>query len=395
MDSGALQGIRVLDFTWLLAGPYATRILADFGAEVIKVQSRRLANGAESNATGYFNTWNRNKLGITLDLSHPEGRGLALELVKVSDVVVENFTPRVMANWRLDYAALKKVKPDIIMMSLSGMGQTGPWRDFAALGPTIQALSGLTHLTSSGHGPPEGIGYSYADPLAGMLAAFAILSALEHRAGTGDGLYIDISQYETICCLLGPALLDYSVNHNLAIPEGNIDESVTAAPYGCYQCRGDDRWCVITVFTEDEWHALCRVMGNPAWTRQAKFSSLGQRLAHAGELNQLMEQWTADYTPEQVMKTLQEAGVPAGVVNNAADMANDPQLNSRGFFTQAQHPLLGDTSFDSTPVRLSSTPARSWRAAPLLGQDNRYVYHDLLGLGDEQFQRYIEQGIIA
>ena len=153
MNQSALRGMRVLDFTRLLAGPYATRILADFGAEVIKVQSKKTATGAETNATGYFNTWNRNKLGITLDMAHPEGKELALKLAGISDVVVENFTPRVMANWGLSYEALKGVKPDIIMVSLSGMGQTGPWRDYAALGPTIQALSGITYLTSSPGSP--------------------------------------------------------------------------------------------------------------------------------------------------------------------------------------------------------------------------------------------------
>ncbi|MFC1909154.1 CaiB/BaiF CoA transferase family protein [Chloroflexota bacterium] len=395
MNNNALQGVRVLDFTWLLAGPYATRTLADFGAEVIKIQTKKMATGTESNATGYFNTWNRNKLGITLNLSHSEGRELVLKLVKMSDVIVENFTPRVMANWGLSYDTLKEVKPDIIMVSLSGMGQTGPWRDFSALGPTIQALSGITHLTSSGHGSPEGIGYSYADPLAGMFAAFAILAALEYRTMTGKGLYLDMSEYEAAGCLLGPAFLDYSVNHNLTIPKGNADDDTTAAPHGCYRCRGEDRWSVIAVFTEEEWQALCRVMGNPAWTKQERFLSLSQRREHIEELNQLIERWTVNHTPEQVMTMLQEARVPAGVVNNAADLANDPQLKSRDFFMQTQHPALGKTRFDSTPIRLSNTPARFQKAAPLLGQDNSYVYRDLLGLDEEQFRQHVEQGIIT
>jgi len=394
MNQSALPGIRVLDFTRLLAGPYATRILADFGAEVIKVQSGKTATGAETNATGYFNTWNRNKLGITLDMAHPEGRELALKLAGISDAVIENFTPRVMANWGLSYEALKGVKPDIILVSLSGMGQTGPWRDYAALGPTIQALSGITYLTSSSQDTPEGIGYAYADPLAGLLAAFATLAALEYRNKTGRGQYIDISEYEVMCNLLGPALLDYSVNHHATLPRGNADDA-PAAPYNCYPCRGEDRWCVIAAYSEEEWHALCRVMGNPAWTKQEKFSSLSRRQQHTGELDELLGQWTANHPPELVMKMLQEAGVPSAVVNNAADLANDPQLKSRGFFVPVTHPVLGDTSFDSTPIRLNVTPARSWRPAPRLGQDNRYVYQQLLGLSEEKFQQYIEEGVIA
>ncbi len=395
MNESALQGIRVLDFTWLLAGPYATRILADFGAEVIKVQCRKTATGAESNATGYFNAWNRNKLSITLDVSRLEGKELVLKLVRISDVVIENFTPRVMVNWGLDYEILKEVKPDLVMVSLSGMGQTGPWRDFVALGPTIQALSGITHLTSFGQGPPAGIGYAYADPVAGLVAALATLAALQYRTITGHGQYIDISEYEAMCSLLGPTILDYSVNHNLTIPQGNCADSTPAAPYGCYKCLGDDRWCVIAVFTEEEWHTLCQVMDNPSWAKQERFSSLLRRQQHVEELNALLGRWTANHTPEQVMDILQEAGVPSGIVNNAADLTNDPQLKNRGFFIQLPHQVLSNTSFDGTPIRLIGTPARFWRAAPLLGQDNRYVYQELLGLSEEQLQQYIEKGVIT
>ncbi|MDO8785738.1 MAG: CoA transferase, partial [Syntrophales bacterium] len=314
MEKNPLQGIRVLDFTWLLAGPYATRIMGDFGAEVIKVQSVKTAHGAESNATPYFNAWNRNKLSITLDLSRCEGRELALRLVRISDVVMENFTPRVMANWGLNYEALKQIRPDLIMAGLSGMGQTGPWRDFAALGYTLQALTGLTSLTSPENHSPAGIGYAYADPLAGLIAALAILGALEHRRKTGQGQYLDISEYEAISSLLGPALLDCAVNHPPAVTPDKTSAEIPAAPYGCYRCLGDDRWCVIAAFSENEWHALCRVMGNPAWTKQGRFSNLPQRQQHAEALHELIGQWAINYPPEKLMVMLQEAGVPAGVV---------------------------------------------------------------------------------
>jgi len=395
MRESALQGIRVLDFTWLLAGPYATRILADFGAEVIKVQSRKIAAGTESNATGYFNAWNRNKLGITIDMTHPESNELVLNLVKICDVVIENFSPRVMANWGLSYETLKEIKPDIIMVSMSGMGQTGPWKDYVVLGPTVQALSGLTYLTSYSQGAPVGMGYSYADPLAGLFAALATLVALEYRATTGRGQYIDISEYEAMCSLLGPAILDYSVNHNLPVPQSNDSEYISASPHGCYQCIGDDRWCVITVCTEEEWHALCRAMGDPAWAKQEKFSSLQRRLKHKEELEEFLGQWTSNHTPEEIMSVLQEAGVRCAPVKNAADLANDPQLGNRGFFVQLHHPILGNTYSDGTPIMLSRTPAQHRRAAPLLGQDNHYVYQVLLGLSDEEFNQYVDKGIIS
>ncbi len=395
MSADILRGLRVLDFTWVLAGPYATRILADFGAEVIKVQSRKTARGAELNTTGYFNTWNRSKLSITLDLSYSKGRELALRLVGVSDVVMENFTPRVMPNWGLSYENLKKVKPNLIMVSMSGMGQTGPWRDFVAFGPTVQALSGITYLTSFVPGSPTGLGYSYADHVAGMFAALAVLAALEYRDKTGEGQYIDVSEYEAMCTLLGPAIMDYAVNHSPIIPQGNHPDYALAAPYGCYKCLGDDKWCVIAVFTDEEWQALCKVMGNPPWTKEARFSTLWQRKEHIEELNEMLEQWTAQHSPEEVMNLLQGVGVAAGVVKDARELAEDPQLAARGFFTEALHPVLGKTVFDSTPIRLSRTPAQFGRAAPLLGQDNRYVYQELLGIGDQELSRYIEDGVIG
>ena len=389
-----LEGLRILDFSWVLAGPYGTRILADFGAEVIKVQSRKIATGAESNTTGYFNTWNRNKLGVTLNMNHSEARDIALKLVKVSDVVVENFSPRVMSNWGLSYDKLAEVKPDIIMLSMSGMGQTGPWRDFVAFGPTIQAFSGITYLTSFPQAAPLGLGYSFADIAAGLFATFAILTALENRSRTGQGQYIDISEYECICSLLGPAILDYVLNHNAVMPQGNSPSYIPAAPYGCYRCAGDDRWCVIAVFTEEEWQCLCHVLGNPAWSKDEKFSTFPGRKRYIKELNELLEQWTVNHTPEEVVNLLQQAGIPAGMVKDVEDLANDAQLLARNFFIQTEHPILGKTTSDNTPIRLSRTPARFRRAAPLLGQDNYHIYRELLGMSEQDLSQYIKEGVI-
>jgi len=389
-----LEGVRVLDFTWMLAGPYATRILADFGAEVIKVQSKKTASGAEDNTSAYFATWNRNKLSLTLDMSLPRARRLALELVEKCDVVVENFTPRVMNNWGLSYEKLKQVKPDIIMLSLSGFGHSGPWRDYAALGPTIQALSGLTKLTSNDDGIPYGIGFAYADHVSGLYAALATLSALEYRAKTGEGACIDISELEAACSLLGPELMDYSVNGNLAKPVGNKFGWQMAAPYGCYKCKGDDRWCVIAVFNHDEWQALCRLMGKPEWVGQDRFANLQSRADDSDELNELIGRWVASYSPECLMGMLQEAGVPAAIVYDARDLANDPHLSERGFFVKLMHPVLGEIRADGTPIRLSETAALFNRAAPLLGEDNRRVFLDLLGLDEKQYENYIASGVI-
>jgi crotonobetainyl-CoA:carnitine CoA-transferase CaiB-like acyl-CoA transferase len=395
MNQAILNGLRILDFTWVLAGPYATRILAEFGAEVIKVQSQKTSRGAESNLTGYFSAWNRNKRSITLDMSYPEAREIVLRLAGISDVVIENFSPRVMSNWGLSYERLKKVKPNLVMVSLSAMGHTGPWKDFIGFGPTIQAFSGFTYLTSFDKNFPLGVGYAYADTIVGLYAALAVLSALECRDKTGQGQYIDLSEYEAMCTLIGPAFMDVSMNKTEVLPQGNFPDYILAAPHGCYKCSGTDRWCVIAVFDEGEWEAFCRVMGEPSWTKEEKFSTLLKRKENLKELDELIEQWTARHTPEEIVQLLQEAGVSAGVVQNAEDLAKDPHLMAREFFIPLEHPVLGRTISDSTPIRFKDNPKVNWKAAPLLGEDNRYVYVDLLGLTEDELSFYIEKGIIS
>ena len=394
MSQGVLSGLRILDFTRVLAGPYATRILADFGVEVINVQSKKTAKGAESNLTGYFNHWNRNKRSVTVDMRYPEAKEIVLKLTKISDVVIENFSPRVMSNWGLNYERLKEVRPDLIMVSMSGMGQTGPWKDFVAFGPTLQALSGLTYLTSFSQDSPIGIGYAYADLIAGLYGAFAVLAALEHRDRVGQGQYVDLSEYEAICTLIGPTLFNASLNQREVLPHGNHPDYTPAAPYGCYKCLGTDRWCVIAVFNEAEWESLCRLMGNPSWTKEDKFSALLKRKENSKELDELIEQWTAQHPTEKVVQLLQEAGVSAGVVQNAEDLAEDPQLTGREFFIQLEHPVLGKTVSDNTLIQFKENSKVSWKAAPLLGEDNRYVYMELLGFTEDDVSSYIERGVI-
>jgi len=395
MNQGILSGLRVLDFTWVLAGPYATRILADFGAEVIKVQSKKTTGGAQSNLTGFFNHWNRNKRSITLDMSYPEAREIVLKLTKMSDVVIENFSPRVMSNWGLDYEKLKEVRTDLVMASMSGMGQTGPWKDFVAFGPTLQALSGLTCLTSFAQDSPIGVGYAYADLIAGLYSVFAILAALEYRDRTGKGQYIDLSEYEAMATLMGPTLLDTAVNRKEVMPQGNCPDYILAAPYGCYKCSGTDRWCVIAVFDEGEWKGLCRVMGHPPWTKNERFSTVSKRREHADELNEFIGQWTLQYTPEKVVSLLQEAGVAAGVVQDAEDLAKDPQLKARDYFVKLDHPVLGKTISDRYPLKFKDRPKADWKSAPLWAEDNQYVYMELLGFTGEELSSYIEKGIIG
>ena len=395
-DESALQGIRVLDFTWVLAGPYGTRILADFGAEVIKIQTSQTARGMTNVQSGYYNTYNRNKLGIALNMGRPEGVTFAKKLVQISDIVVDNFSSRVMLNWGLDYASLVKVNPDIIVVRMAGMGQTGPWKDYVSFGPTLHALSGFTSLSTFPGKPPIGFGYSYSDHIAGITAALAMLEAIEYRRRTGKGQFIDVSQFEANCVLLGSAILDHSVNGRLAAPIGNRLAHPLAAPHGVYRCKGWERWCTVAVFNYEEWKALCQVMGNPKWTEEPQFGTLAQRAANADELDKLLEAWTVDHSPEEVMEQLQQVGVAAGMVQNAQDLIErDPQLHARGFYVEARHAEMGMTKFDGTPVKLSRTPAKFCRAAPLVDQDNEYVYGELLGMMRAQVAKYIEEGILA
>ncbi len=387
-----LHNIRILDFTWVLAGPYATRLLSDFGAEVIKVQPLLSSESDDAFSRGYYSTWNRNKLGITLNMDKPQGVALAKRLAGICDAVVENFTPRVMANWGLDYDNLKKVKPDIIMLSMSVMGRTGPWRDYVGFGPTVQAFSGMTWLTSFPGEPPTGPGFSYADHIAGLFASLALLGALEYRQRTGEGQYIDVSQVEAMISLLGGAILGYEGSGSEAAPAGNT--SSLAAPHTVYRCKGKERWCAVAVFTDEEWQGFRRALGNPSWAEDERFATLSSRIRNSEELDRLVAAWTKEHTAEEAMSRLQGNGVAAGVVQDAADLVSDPQLKARDFFIEFLHPEAGITTTDATPVKLSSTPAQYNRAAPNPGQDNSYVYGKLLGMSEAEVAELGKNGVI-
>ncbi len=398
-----LQNIRILDFSWVLAGPYATRLLADFGAEVIKIQPL-LPEAQDQYSRGYYNTWNRNKLGITLDLSRAEGLRIAHKLVSISDAVIENFSPRVMANWGLDYPKLTKIKPDLIMVSLSIMGHDGPWRDYVGFGPTAQGFSGITYLTAYEGKPPSGIGYSYADHVAALYASVAFLGALEQRRRTGKGQYIDLSETEAMVASLSDEITAYTRHGILPKPVGNRSER--AAPHGVYRCSGEDCWCAIAVTTEEEWEGFKRALGNPAWVEDVRFTSLAGRLENTEALDNLIQEWTMSQKANDIMIALQREGVPAGVVQNAVEIAHDPQLKARGFFieipsrsddsnfTEARQSDPAKIIADASPIRLSEQAAEYRWAAPSPGQDNDYVFRDLLGLDETEIQRLKEKRVI-
>lgn len=390
----ALDGVRILDFTWVVAGPVATRILADQGAEVVKIE-RRDSLDLGSRRGGFTGNLFRGKESTVINMADPRGREIARQLVAVSDVVIDNFSARVMHNWGMDYESIRQIKPDIIAVSMSGFGHTGPQKDYVSYGPTLQALSGYTLSMRHANGEPAGWGYSYADMSGGYSGALAVLMALWHRKRTGEGQFVDLSQFETIASVVGPALLDILVNKKTLAPLGNRSQEAPAAPHGVYRCAGADRWCAISIFTEDEWHAFGRVVGTPAWTRDARFSSLAQRLTHPEELDRHVETWTRQHPAEEVMTCLQQAGVPAGIVANGEDLDRDPQLRARGYWARVQTPEGDEVVLDGAPVKLSATPGYVAAPGPLLAEHTESVLKRLLGYSDEHLAQLKAQRVVA
>ncbi len=393
----ALEGVRILDFTWVVAGPVAVRILADQGAEIIKIE-RRDTLDLGTRRGGFSGNLHRGKESTVINMADPRGIEIAQQLAALSDVVIDNFSARVMRNWGLDYDSLKKIKPDIIAVSMSGFGHSGPHKDYVSYGPTLQALSGYTLQMRHPGKEPAGWGYSYADMTGGYSGALAVLTALWHRKQTGQGQFVDLSQFEAISSLVGPGLLDILNNQASSQPVGNRSQEAPAAPHGVYRCKGDDRWCAIAVFTDAEWQRLCQVMGQPAWTHEARFASLADRLQHQDALDGYIEAWTQQHTAEEVMTRLQEAAIAAGVVANGEDLDRDPQLRARGYWARLPAQEGGKTEdiiLDGPPFKLSRTPGYVAAPGPLLGEHTDSVLSRLLNYSAQQIAQLKEDGVIA
>ena len=389
-----MRGIRVADFTWVHAGPAATRVLADQGAEVIKIESnfgQTIAGGPAPNTRrgmGMRHNWNGNKLSLALNMGTPQGVDIAKRLVAVSDVVAENFSSRVMPKWGMDYESLRKIKPDIIMLSSSGVGRTGPWKEYVSFGQTLQAWSGFTYLSGFPDTDPCGPASAYSDVAAGMSGAQAILLALIHRARTGKGQWIDLAQFEALKSNLETLFLDQSVNNrgDTIQRTGNRLPHGGGAPHGAYRCEGEDRWVAITIFTNEEWNAFRQVIGDPTWAQDSRFATLVGRDRNADELDRLVESWAIQHTAEDVMHLLQSAGVAAGVVQSGADLAEkDPHLKARGGSLLRVPDDDGTLhTIEGVPYKLSRTPGGPVHAAPSFGSHQDYVLKEVLGLSDEE-----------
>ncbi|MFC2001016.1 CaiB/BaiF CoA transferase family protein [Chloroflexota bacterium] len=396
--------LKVVQFSWVIAGPFIVKYLADHGATVVKVESPRRPELARQvtpfkddqpgpDRAGYFAHWNANRYSMSLDLDNPEAIEVAKKLVAWGDIVSENFSPGMMERWGLGYEDLKKIKPDIIMVRSSAQGQTGPRGHFRALGIALSSLAGLTYFTGWPDQPPLAPPHAHSDVLSPRLGAVALLAALDYRQRTGKGQCIDISMLETTIPFLAPFILDYTANKREGERVGN--SCSYASPHGIYRCQGDDRWCAIAVSNDQEWNAFCGVLGNPPWTKELKFATLLGRKQNEEALNRLVEEWSTRFTAEEVMTAMQTAGVAAGVVTNSKDVCEDPQLKERQHFWNLKHPVLGEFPHLGQPFKLSKTPAKGRMPSPCLGEHTEYVATKFLGMSHEEFVDLSNSGVFG
>ena len=399
----ALDDVKILDFMWVLAGPSATRVLADYGATVVRVESTRRMDTARTLApfhdgragaerSALFHNTNANKLMLTLDPTRPEGRSVVLDLVRWADVVAESFKPGVMRSWGLDYTALRAVKPDVVMLSTCLMGQTGPWASFAGYGNLAAAISGFSNLGGWPDRPPAGPFSAYTDYVSPRFVAVAILAALEHRRRTGEGQHIDLSQTEASLHFLGPALLDQAVNGRLPERVGNRDAD--CVPHGVYPAAGNDCWVAIAVDGDAAFAALCEAMARPELAADPRFTAVTGRRESEQLLDGEVTAWTCTRDAGEIERCLQAHGVAASAVQGSAALLADPQLAHRGHFLTVPHPDLGSTTIEGSRFQLSRTPPRVPSAAPTYGCDTARVLTELLGYDDARITELVVSGAL-
>jgi crotonobetainyl-CoA:carnitine CoA-transferase CaiB-like acyl-CoA transferase len=420
----ALDGIRILDFTWFLASAGGTRFLAAMGAESIKVEwaaypdtkmmamapvggraaretaAAPLEGVKDPDMGGQFNNKNSGKRGISLNVAHPKGLEIARRLVPLCDIVAEGFSPGVMERWGLGYDVLRELRHDIIYAQQSGMGTKGVYGRFRSGGPTAASLAGTSEMSGLPEpAMPAGWGYSFLDWIGAYSFATAMLAALNYRERTGGGQWIDASQTETGIFIGGTAVLDWSAHGRRWQRSGNRSPYLPAAPHGAYRCRGTDRWVAIACFSEEDWATLVKVAGCPGWAADRRFRALADRLAHQDELDEAVSSWTENQDRYEVMYELQRQGVAAGVCQTAADRVDtDPQLAALGWLTEVTGTKIGSWPVAETSVKMTETPAyiggTVGRGAPCYGEDNEYVYGELLGMSTMQIAELAAEGVI-
>jgi crotonobetainyl-CoA:carnitine CoA-transferase CaiB-like acyl-CoA transferase len=397
-------GLRVAEFGWALAVPHATAWLGSLGAEVIRIESRTrldltrlspagVADGVPGvNRSAFFNGVNYSKKSVTLNLSHPEGIALAKALVKHTDIVAENFSVGTMDKLGLGYEALKSIRPDIIVLSGTPLGRDGPERFATGWGPNTQAYAGLPYITGYENGAPAGIGGNWPDYMIGTAMVFALLAALRHRQRTGQGQLVEFSMAETVATMIPEAILDYTMNGRDGHRLGN--RHPLWAPQGVYPCSGEDAWVAIAIQSDEEWQALCRFLGNPAWASDTRFdTAAGRRRAH-DEIDQRLADWTRSRTHYEVMHVLQSAGIAAAPCLDVRELTTDPQLRERKFLIEIDHHEVGKRLVAGLPARMSNVAAFDYLPAPLLGEHNRDVFCGLLGLSPDELEQLVQRQVV-
>jgi benzylsuccinate CoA-transferase BbsF subunit len=417
MEKRPFEGINFLDFAWAGVGSFTGNFLAYYGATVVRVESAARPDMVRGGGVGLIEEEQAKKEGgpskypwlehgpvfaathpvkkynICLNIKIPKALEIFKRLIAWADVFIENQTTGAMERMGLGYDELKKIKPSIIMHRTNGYGHTGPMASHPGLGQVITALTGFHGVSGWPDRPSVPIGAPYTDLLAPLLGGLALISAIDYARRTGIGQCIDQSQAEAGINFLTPVILDYMVNKRELALTGN--KSAYAAPHGAYPCKGDDRWVGIGVYTDEEWDSFCQVIENPAWTKDAKFSTLSNRVKNSDELDRLVGEWTINFTAEQVMAMMQANGVSAGVVANAQDSEEDPQLKHYDFFREREHPYLGKLNFYHPPgFTLSEAPAEV-SAPSLLGEHSEYVCTEILGMSKEEFDQLVQEGIVG
>lgn len=398
--------LRIVDLTNGWAGPLATCLLGDFGAEVIKVESPSHMDwwrgaglqGSDDGPKLYeqsptFNTVNRNKIGIALELTHPRGRELFKELIRASDVLVANYPPRILRKLGIDFAALSAVNPRLVMVTLPAFGNTGPESEYVGFGCTTEAMAGITGVTGYEGGPPQMLSNAIGDPVSALNACFASLVGVFEQERRGEGVSVDLSHVEGLLPLNAEALLDYTVNGRVQEPVGN--RHPTLAPHGCYPCAGDDEWVMITIASDAEWQKFCHVLGNPAWSRNESFATAAGRKTAEDELDAHIAAWTKNHEHTALMEQLQQAGVTAGAVLSGPQVMSDAQLAAREFLLAIDRAEAGTHLYPGFVPKFHPTPSEVRTPAPCFGQHNADVFGRILGLSAEDIQQLESERIIS
>lgn len=393
-----LEGIKVLSFGTGGVGPDFGKIMGELGADVIKIESKDNLDfmrtiGPDINNIAGFNEANRSKRSFGVNLKTEKGKDLVRQLVKICDIMMENYRGGVMKSLELDYESVRKINPNIIYASSQGFGRGGPYSEYQAYGPMLSGASGMLSLWAQPDDPyPVGSNAPIPDHMASKYLVAATLAALDYRRRTGKGQLIDMAQTEVAVGMVGEHYLDYTMNKRVPKPMGN--RSQYAAPHGCYRCQGDDEWCAITVFTDDEWRSFCACIGSPSWPTDPKFADLLGRLQNADELDRLIEEWTSTRSAVDVMNTLQNAGIPAGVAQRAPETIADPQLQHDHAIIELDHPVAGKRLYPNIAFRMSGASGFHSTPAPLLGQHTVEICQQMLKISAEEARSLAEEGIL-